>query len=210
MSLSNAGVEVWWQGRLYQNDPVTGGLVFDENGNITNEELWHDPNINEGTNFNVICDNGALLVLNTMFGLAGSGTYTCMAAGACSTAAVHTDTHLNYEFSWLSGGRKVLTNTDGTALTSAKAVGLSTYNDTTYTPSYTYYTLAQVMATWNGTSDSSVQNQPFQEFGINTLTSLPASPTSTSGTQFDHYVFASPVTLTASTTLAVTASIRLV
>lgn len=208
---SHFGLETWFEARQYKNDPETGGLLRDDQGNILNEEVWHDPRIDDETNFNVILDNGALKILNSTFGLAGSGNFAFMAAGASGTPAVHTNTHLTYELNWVSGGRKPLVNTDGTSpLTSAKVVSLSTFNDTSFTPTYSYFTLAQVQASWNGTTDSTIVNQPIQEVAIADTQACPTTPGGTSGILLDQFIFGSATILDASTTLVVTGSLRLV
>lgn len=204
---SYGGAAIQWEGRAYKNDPTTGGLVRDEHGRILNQEKWHDPKIDDGTNFNVICDNGATGILASIFALSGSGPSLYIAAGSGSTSPVHTDQHLTAE---LLGSRKTLTNSDGTSpLTNAKVISLSTYTDNTYSPGYVYYTLATVQATWNGASDPN-QNAGFIEFGIVNNPNSPASSTGTSGTLLDHYLFGSATVLDQYTTLVVTISLRFV
>lgn len=202
--MSIGRLEAWWEGRKYLNDPSTGGLIRDKEGRILNQEVWHDPNIDDHTNFNVILDGGATAVLCSMFALAGSTVFIGMAAGSGSTAADHTQTTLAYE---LLGTRKILTNTDSTTLSSPKAVSITTFTDTSYTPSYVYYTQFQGQSTWNGGSDL---NAPYQEFAIVSTLSAPALPTQASGKYLDRYVFATATTLDSSTTLVVTATLRLV
>lgn len=146
---------------------------------------------------NVVVDGGRALTANCLFGLSASGVLVALGAGACSTAAAHTDTHLNYEHI-LNATRKTLTNSSSALLTSADIVTTS-FSDGYGEP---YYKKIVVMSVFTGASDNNV-NQPFQEFGLFTTTTLPGTPTSSSGTLWNHYISASPVTLTSTTTLSV-------
>lgn len=197
------GMAIEWVGRLFDAS-IYPTLTYDDCGNLLNKEVWHDPRIDEGSNFNVILDVGASSLLNTMFGLAASTVWVAMAAGSGTTAAVHTQTALVSEL--VSGGtRSILTNTSGTLMTSPSVVSVTTYNDTTYSPTYSYYTQASVMATWNGATDAR-NGQQFQEFGLASQVACPG------GLLFDRYVFPSPITLNGNPSpviLQVTAVLRL-
>lgn len=146
---------------------------------------------------NVVTDNGRNMTANCVFGLSASATLVALGAGACSTTAVHTDTRLNYEHI-LNAQRKTLTNTSGALLTNSD-VGAASFSDSFGEP---YYKKITIQSVYDGSVDSNV-NQPFQEFGLFTTTALPATPTSTSGTCWNHLVNGSPITLTSSTVLTI-------
>lgn len=201
---SAGGVAIEWIGRAFDASEYSE-LTYNAEGLLLNQEIWHDPNIDDGTNFNVILDGGATSVLNTMLGLAASTTWLAMAAGSGSNAALHTQSALTSELT--SGGvRAILTNTSGTIMTSASVVTLNTFNDTTFTPSYTYYAQAAVMATWNGATDARA-GQPFQEFALVNQVS-----TSVPTVYLDRYVFPAAIVLSGNPSpviLQVTAIIRI-
>lgn len=186
--------------RKYIPDPISGGLTVDENGNITNEYVWEDPNIAKGINKNVILDPGAQTVFYNMFGMAGSAVFQFFAYGASSTAAVHTQSQLVYELI-ADGTRPKLTNIDTTPL-SASAVSLTTYSDVTYTPAYVYYRQCAVLASIAATTANA--NQPVSEIAIVTALACPATNTGSSGIYLDRYVFGSPTVLDGATILATT------
>jgi len=163
--------------------------------NITGEVLY------ESEDKNVVVDNGRALNAYDVFGLGASATVIALGAGACSTAAVHTDSHLNYEHI-LNATRKTLTNTSGAALTTPDVVSTS-FTDSFSEP---YYRKITVQSVFNGASDGNV-NQPFQEFGLFTTTVLPGTPSGTSGTMYNHFVANSAVILTSTTTLTVQCTI---
>lgn len=163
--------------------------------NITGDVL-HDSG-----HHNIVTDNGRALEINNLFGLGSSGIIVAMAAGASSTAAIHTQSQLVYELIG-NASRKTLTNTSAALLTSADIQTIS------YTDGYgePYYRKLTVQSIFNGASDGNV-NQPFQEFALATSTTLPATPTSTSGVIYNRYVNASPVILTSTTTITVQVSL---
>lgn len=196
MGHNSSGGVVIWECRSYRLFPGETELRYNEKGAVLNELVWEDPKIKERSNFNVVTDNGRALMLNTLFALSGSGSISFMAFGASATAANHTDTRLTHELI-ADGTRPQLVNSSGTALTSASTT-ITTYNDTTYTPTYSYYAQTVVMGQINGATSLNVNN-PIQEVGMNTTLATPATPTGTSGTMFNHYVFGSPTTLDSST-----------
>lgn len=194
----NTIVEVF--ARKYLNDPITGGLVFNEKGYISNPVVWEDPKIATGENRNVILDSGATGALCSLFGMAGSATYQFLAYGASSTAATHTQDRLIYELI-ADGTRPKLTNTDSSPL-SAAAVSLTTYNDTTYTPTYSYFRQVALLGTILSTTLN--VNQPVSEIAITDTLACPGIPGGRSGRSLDRYVFGSPTVLDGATTLAIT------
>jgi len=198
--MSGNGATIEFIARKYETDPVTGGLTFDENGNITNSVVWEDPKIATGENKNVILDYGATAVLCNIFGMAGSATWQFMAYGASSTAATHTQAQLIYELT-ADGTRPKLTNVGGTPLSNA-AITLTTFTDNTYTPGYSYFRQAAVLGTVLNTTLNA--GQPVSEIAINSAQACPATPFASSGVYLDRYVFGSPTVLDGVTTLAIT------
>ena len=197
-----------WFVRQFETDfdtlttnPESGGLNYDQFGNVTNKLVWQDPKIAAGSNFNVITDNGKQFMWNTLFALAGSGNFNSLAYGASSTAATHTDTRLVYEHQ-LDPTRVPLTNQAGTVVTSGSVVALSTFTDVSYTPNVVYYTTATVMGTITGSTTLNV-NQPVQEVALASTRTLPSTPTSTSGTIWNRFVLGAPTVLTSTTTLQI-------
>lgn len=199
-----------WFVRQYENDydmavPEGGfrddALVYDKDGKVLNTLVWEDPQIAKGTNFNVITDAGKQMVFNTILQLAGSGAFPVMAYGACSTASSHVDTKLNYEHI-LDATRVPLTNSSATQMTSGSVVSLSTFNDTSYTPTLSYYVQAAVMATINGATTNN-KMQPVREFGLASTPILPSTPTGSSGTLLNHFTLGADSILTNTTTLQV-------
>ena len=198
--MASNGTVIEFFPRKYLKDPVTGGLTFDEKGYITNPVVWEDPNIAEGRNKNVVLDLGGETVLYNIFGLAGSAVFQFMAYGASATAAAHTQSQLVYELI-ADATRPKLTNTDGSPL-SASCVTLTTYNDTSYSPTYSYYRQAAVLGSIAaGTANV---NQPVSEIAINTALACPGTNTGSSGIYLDRYVFGSPTVLDGATILAIT------
>lgn len=197
-----------WYVRQYETDfdtlkanPESGGLNYNAKGDVTNPLVWEDPKIAEGTNFNVITDAGKQLMWNTLFALAGSGSFNSLAFGASSTAAVHTNSQLVYEHQ-LDPTRVALTNQSGTVMTSGSVVALSTFNDTSFTPTVSYYTSATVMGTIVGSTTLNT-NQPVQEVALASTRTLPTTPTGVSGTIWNRFVLGAAVVLTNTTTLQV-------
>lgn len=198
--MSGNGATVEFIARKHLNDPITGGLTFDENGNITNPIVWEDPKIATGENRNVILDYGATSVLCNIFGLPGSATWQFMAYGASGTAAAHTQAQLIYELI-ADGTRPKLTNTNGTAL-STTAISLTPFTDNNYTPGYAYFRQVVVLGTILSTTNN--VNQPVQEIAITTTQACPSTPFGSSGVYLDRYVFGTATTLDGATTLAIT------
>ncbi len=196
MGHQSSGGICLWECRTYRVFPGEAELRYDEKGNVLNEIIWEDPKIKEGKNFNVVTDTGRQLMLNTLYALSGSGSISFMAFGASATAPLHTDDRLTHELI-ADGTRPQLLNSAGTALTSASTT-ITTYNDTSYSPTYSYYAQTVTLGQINGATSLNV-NQPIQEVGQATAAACPGTPTGTSGVIFNHYVFGSPTTLDSST-----------
>lgn len=204
--------KVIFEVREYWNDPeleAAGAaycLKHDENGKVLNKLKWEDPKIAEGTNHNALLSTGIQMVFNTIFALAGSGSFLTMAYGASSTAATSAQTRLIYELV-ADGTRVSLTNQTATQMTSGTVVSANVFVDTTYTPNISYGSQAVVMATINGTTTLN-QNQPVNEVGIASATACPANPTATSGVLLDRYVLGSTSTLVPGVTVQIIVTFR--
>lgn len=196
MGHNSSGGKIYWEARGYKLFPGETELRYDENGNILNEITWEDPKIATGDNYNVVLDDGRAFMLNSLFALAGSGSISFMCFGASSTTAVHTQDRLVHELI-ADGTRARLLNSAGTTLTNASTT-ITTYNDTSYTPTYSYYAQTVVLGQINGATSLNVNN-PIQEVGMNNVAACPSTPTDISGTMFNRYVFGSPTILDSST-----------
>lgn len=196
MGHTSSGGVVTWECRSYRLFPGETELRYDDDGVILNELVWEDPKIKTKENFNVVTDTGRALMLNTLFALSGSGSVSFMAFGASSTSALHTQDRLVHELI-ADGTRPRLLNSSGTTLTSASTT-ITTYNDTSYSPTYSYYAQTVVLGQINGATSLNVNN-PIQEVGMNTTAACPSTPTDLSGTMFNRYVFGSPTILDSST-----------
>lgn len=162
--------------------------------------------IHEETKENIVVDNGRADILNLIFGLGASAVMVALGAGACSTAAAHTDAHLNYEYTMTAStptnDRYPLTNTSGALLTSGDITNISVTDGL----GNTYYRQIVVQATIPIT-DPNV-GQPFQEYGLFSSVACPATPTSTSGTMFNHLVATSAIIKDGSTQIVVQITLR--
>lgn len=196
MSHHSSGGVCIWECRSYKLFPGESDLRYAKDGSIENELVWEDPKIATGENFNIVTDTGRQLMLNSLFALAGSGSISFACFGASSTTAVHTQDSLVHELI-ADGTRPRLLNSAGGTLTSASTT-ITTYNDTSYTPTYSYYAQTVVLGQINGATSLNV-NQPIQEIGMNTSVTCPATPSGISGVMFNRYVFGSATILDSST-----------
>ena len=162
--------------------------------------------VHEETKENIVVDNGRADVLNLLFGLGASAVLIAMGAGACATAAVHTDSRLNYEYTMTantpSTNRYTLTDTNGNLLTSADVVSINQTDGL----GNNYYREIIVQATIP-LGDPNV-GQPFQEYGLFTAVACPGTPTGTSGTMFNHLVANSAIIKDNSTQIVVQITLR--
>jgi hypothetical protein len=147
---------------------------MDEEGNVISCRQIH----------NLVTNVGREMLLKDLFMMTGSTGVVCMGVGASTTAADITDTRLTHELIDAPyAARKPLTNTSGAALSP------SDIESGTYTGgllgSNTYYRRVSCLATW-GTADLNGNN--FGEYGLFTTPVLPATPTSTSGSMFNHLI----------------------
>ena len=148
---------------------------------------------------NLVVNVGREYILRDLFNLSGTD-FLYMGAGSSSTTATVSDTRLTYELIG-NADRKNLLNTSGGALDPSDIeTGPYTVN------AQTYYKRLSVQVEYDGDTDGNV-DQVFQEYGIFSSDTLPGTPTSTSGLMFNHYIAPSPITLTAGSTLTITANI---
>lgn len=131
---------------------------------------------------NLVVNAGRDLLFTDLFAMTGSAGLTVAAVGACSTAAAVTDTRLAYELNM--AGRKALTNVAGAALSPADITA-----DTVVISGTTYYKKMVVKASWAAGIGT---GHYFGEYMLNTSATSAVTPTSTSGTMFNHYIDPSP------------------
>lgn len=151
---------------------------------------------------NLVTTVGKDDVLALILALDGSGPIIAGAAGACSTAADASDTHLNYEHI-LNSQRMTLTNTSDLPLSSSDI-----QSDVVTIDGCEYTRKIVVRYRYDGSTDANV-NQPFQEYALMSSITLPGTPTGVSGTMFNHYVAAAPIVLESTTTIIVDITIRI-
>lgn len=193
---SKGGVSARWFCRKYKLFPGEKELRKDKSGKVLNPIVWEDENIALNKNYNTVTTVGRQLADYTLFALAGSAFPLFMAMGTGAVAPTVGDTRLEYE---LIGdtNRVQITLTSGNPL-SASAVTATPYSDSNYTPAYEYQVQFACMGSMNGATSANV-DKPIQEIGLVTVLACPGSPTGTSGVLYNHYVFASPVTLDSET-----------
>lgn len=166
-----------------------------------------DQVLSEEDKTNLIVDTGRTDVLDLLFNLTGQAALVGLGVGASSTAAVHTDTRLNYEYTATDSAagptkRYTLTNTSGAALSASDVVS-DTFTDGLGNTFYKKIVVQSIIPT----TDPNV-GQPFQEYGLFTSQNLPATPTSTSGLMFNHLVAASAIIKDGSTQIVVQITLR--
>lgn len=148
---------------------------------------------------NLVTNAGRAMLYGLLFMLTGSAGVVAMAPGASSTAATVNDTRLTHELIDTTG-RKALTSTGGSALSAADII-----NETTVIESVTYYTRLTCMAEWPAGEGT---GHTYAEYGLVSTIDSPATPTTESGTLFNHYVDDSPSIKGASTVLQIMLSLR--
>lgn len=159
----------------------------------------------EETQKNLIVDTGRADILNLLFGFSGV-TLVAMGAGASGTTAAYTDTKLYYEYpTTASGTRYALFNQNGIAL-SGSDVQQNTFVDTTESPNITYRYVIAIQATIPANDPNN--GNPYQEYGLFSVNTLPATPSSTSGTMFNRLVANTAIIKDNSTQIIVNITLR--
>jgi hypothetical protein len=128
------------------------------------------------------------------------GGFYYLGVGASSTSATVLDTRLTYE---LIGNltRKTLLDTNsqtpqtGDIQTQTIVIGGSTF-----------YQFIALQATYTTTDGNN--NNTFAEYGLFTTGTLPVTPTSTSGTMFNHYIDPNPAFKAATNQVQVVVTLR--
>lgn len=138
---------------------------------------------------NLITNAGRTQFFRNMFALSASGGFVALGVGASTTTAQVTDTRLTYELIG-NAARKPLTNTSGAALSPSDIVTSETTIVLNATSTATFYQSIACQAVWNS-GDLNNGNQ-FGEYGLFTTATLPGTPTSTSGTMYNHLVDPNP------------------
>lgn len=138
---------------------------------------------------NLITNAGRTQFFTNLFSMTASGGFVALGVGASTTTAQVTDTRLTHELIG-NAARKALTNTSGAALSPADIVTSTTSIVLNATSTATFYQNMSCQAVWNS-GDLNNGNQ-FGEYGLFTTATLPGTPTSTSGTMYNHLVDPNP------------------
>lgn len=154
-------------------------LEHDVEGNLVSEREMK----------NLITNAGRTQFFTNLFSMTASGGFVALGVGASTTTATVTDTRLTHELIG-NAARKPLTNTSGAALSPADIVTATTAIVLNVTSTATFYQNMSCQAVWNS-GDLNNGNQ-FGEYGLFTTATLPGTPTSTSGTMYNHLVDPNP------------------
>ncbi len=147
---------------------------------------------------NLVTNAGRDLVIKSLFMMSGSAGVICAAVGTSTSAATVADTRLNYEI--LPAGRVGLTSLGGSALSAAD---ITTEVVTIEGTQYQKKLVAKAL--WPaGVGTGYV----FTEYMLNTSLTSPATPTSTSGVMFNHYIDPSPSNKGADTAIEIQITCR--
>lgn len=149
---------------------------------------------------NIVVNTGREQTFRNLFAVGASGPFIAMGVGASATSANVTDTRLTYELIG-NPSRKLLFDKTNGSLDNADIE-----SETVAISGVTYYRKLVVQSTWDST-DSNNGNQ-FAEYGIFTTTTLPGSPTGTSGVMFNHFIDPAPIQKTASNSVTAQVTIR--
>jgi hypothetical protein len=165
-------------------------LVHDLLGNLIEEKNLK----------NLVVQTGRTQLLRNLFALSASGGVIALGVGACTTTATLDDTRLNYELIG-NAARKPLTNTSGAALSPSDIVNQTSVIVLNASSSATFYQQLTCQAVYNS-GDSNNGNQ-FGEYGLFTVATNPATPTSTSGVMYNHLIDPSPTPKSAANAITV-------
>lgn len=154
-------------------------LEHDKAGNLVSEREMK----------NLITNSGRTQFFLNLLAMTASGGFVALGVGASTTTAQVTDTRLTHELIG-NTARKPLTNTFGAALSPSDIVTATTAIVLNVTSTATFYQNISCQAVWNS-GDLNNGNQ-FGEYGLFTTATLPGTPTSTSGTMFNHLIDPNP------------------
>lgn len=163
-----------------------------------------DGTVEQSKGHNLVVNDGRTRVLSLAFvpsASTGLGGFYWLGVGASATPAAVTDTRLTYELIG-NATRKFLTNTNGNT-PSTGDIQLETVT----VSGCTFYEKLVLQAIYQTTDGNN--NNTFNEYGIFTTGTLPGSPTSSSGTMFNHYIDPSPATKSSLNTVTAVVTIRL-
>lgn len=149
---------------------------------------------------NLVLNTGRDLIFRDLFAFSASAVIAFCAVGSSNTAATVTQDRLQYELIG-NASRKTLTNTSGAALSASDIAA-----ETTTISGCTYYKKLTVQTIYD-TSDGN-NGQIFNEYGLNTVSTLPANGLALSGIMFNRLVDPNPITKSASNTITVQITIR--
>lgn len=156
--------------------------------------------VTEKESENLVVNSGRNLLIYFLLGFTGASSVVALGVDASSTAAAVTQTQLVYE---LRGNptRKSITNTSNVALSASDIV-----LETTTIGSTTYYEKIVLQAQF-AAGDGNNGNV-FNGYGLFTTTTLPATPTASSGIMFNRFVDPAPITKTADNSITIQVTLR--
>lgn len=151
---------------------------------------------------NLVVNTGRTQLMSMAFVPSASaiGGFYYLGVGASSTAAAPGDTRLTYE---LIGNPTRKTLTDSNGLTPQTG---DIQTQTIVIGGVTYYQFLELQSTYTTTDGNN--NNTFAEYGLFTTGVLPGSPTSSSGTMFNHYIDPNPAFKSATNQVQVAVTIR--
>lgn len=155
--------------------------------------------VHESEEKNLVTIIGKGILLGRLFGLSGVGAMVALGVGSGSTSAANGDTRLATE-AIANATRLALTNSAGAGLTSGDVV-----TDTQTIGGVIYYQKIVVKGVMLA-GDANTGN--IQEFGLFDTSTLPGSPTGTSGNMFNHYVAGSAINKTTSIEIDILITLR--
>lgn len=148
----------------------------------------------------LVVDGGRSDLAYLLFALAGSASMNCVGIGSGLTAVDYPDTRLVYELI-ANSSRKILRTESDTNYSAADVVSeATTIGGCTFRKKIVLKAIFLEADSNNGVA--------WSEAGLFSNTTLPATPTSTSGLMFDRILFDSPFTKTASQRIELIFTIR--
>lgn len=157
--------------------------------------------ISDHESTNLVVNTGREQALRNLFAVGASGPFISIGVGASTDAASESQTHLVHELIDGNPGRKTLFDKNNNTLDNADIE-----TDVTAISGVTYYRKLVVQGTWDST-DSRNGNQ-FAEYGLFTTTTLPGTPSGTSGIMFNRFVDPAPIFKTSSNSVTCQITIR--
>lgn len=149
---------------------------------------------------NLVVNTGREQTFRNLFAVGASGPFICIGVGASATAATVNDSRLTHELIYNPTRKLLFDKTNGT-LDNADIE-----TEITVISGVTYYRKIVVQGTWDSTDLNN--NNQFAEYGVFTSTTLPSTPTSTSGVMFNHFIDPAPILKTSANSVTAQITVR--